>query len=176
MPADTATAAHDPQAFGSFGKPGSNDIALDELIKISGVPLSLFLCAAPAFAGVAIAMAKAAPGMAQAAAIRSDLTLTLIPSVFITAMVLYAIIIVFIIMNKKLKSAEDSLKLISVAAILGTGTFWGAVGLGDITNATIVTLAQQKKFVTSFFLLLVFTEFIGLFAFVIALAIIPSVM
>jgi F0F1-type ATP synthase membrane subunit c/vacuolar-type H+-ATPase subunit K len=146
----------------------------EKIINAVAKPLALFLTVAPSFAGVSIAMSKATPGICQASTVRSNLVFTLIPCAFITAMTLYGVIIYFVLSGIPLPSIEQGIAAVGLAAILGTGTFWGAVGLGDITKSAIVALAQQKKFLTSFFLLLVFTEFAGLFSFVVCLTGISS--
>lgn len=146
-----------------------------DMIKGVAMALSYFLSVAPAFAGVSIGMSKAAVGICQASTIRNDLMLTLIPCAFITAMIIYAVIIHFVIMKRVPVDVEGAFKFVAATAILGVGTFCGSVGLGNITRVSIVPLAQQKKFMTSFFLLHVFTEFVGLFAFVIVIILVNTI-
>lgn len=133
-------------------------------------PLGVMLLMIPSFAGVSIGLGKAAHGICQAAAVRNDIMLTIIPAGFIAVMILYSALIFFV--GKHIEVPSDfsaCLPWLAGQVVTGFGLFWAAVGLGDIAAVATVTLAQQKKFLSSFFLLLVFGEFVGLFALIIGL-------
>ncbi|KAI5181826.1 V-type H+-transporting ATPase 16kDa proteolipid subunit [Nematocida sp. AWRm80] len=131
-------------------------------------PLGVLCLLLPAFAGVSIGMGKAAHGISQAAAIKNEILLTILPAGFIGVTVLYAGLIFFL--GKKTEVPKDfnaALPWLAGQIVTGVGLFWAAVGLGDISSVATITTAQQKRFKSSFILLLVFGEFIGLFSLII---------
>ncbi|KAI5190536.1 V-type H+-transporting ATPase 16kDa proteolipid subunit [Nematocida minor] len=131
-------------------------------------PLGIVCLLAPAFAGVSIGMAKASHGICQAAAVKNDIILTIVPSAFIGVSILYAALIFFL--GRVSGPAADFHKPLTWLAgqiIAGAGLFWGSIGLGDITAVAAITAAQQKRFKMAFFLLLIFGEFSGLFSLII---------
>lgn len=135
------------------------------MVLASVYPLGVICLMVPALAGVSIGLSKASHGVCQAASIRNDLMLTVIPAGFIAVMILYAILIFFI--GRKTEIPADFTQCLSWFAgqvVAGLGFFWAAYGLGEISTVVTVTTAQQKKFISSFFLLLVFGEIVGLFA------------
>ncbi|KAH9385293.1 V-type H+-transporting ATPase 16kDa proteolipid subunit [Nematocida major] len=131
-------------------------------------PLGMVLLMVPAFAGVSIGMGKASHGVCQAAAVKNDVVLTIIPAAFIGVGVLYAGLLYFIggVEGPPI-SFEVPLRWLAANIITGFGIFWGSLALGDISAVATVTAAQQKRFKMSFFLLMVFGEFIGLFSLII---------
>lgn len=140
------------------------------LVLASVYPVGVILLIVPALAGVSIGLSKASHGICQAASIRNDLILTVVPAGFIGAMVVYLLLIFF--NGKKTEVPADFSHCLSWFAgqvVAGMGFFWAAYGLGEISAVVTVTTAQQKKFLSSFFLLLVFGEIVGLFAFILGI-------
>jgi len=133
-------------------------------------PLGVVLMVVPSFAGVSIGLSKATHGICQAASIRNEIVLTLLPAGFIGVMVVYVILLFFIGgKNKVPEEFSECLPWLAGQIIAGFGMFWGAVGLGEIAKIATVATAQQKRFFASFLLLLVFGEFVGLFSMIIGL-------
>ncbi|EHY64643.1 V-type H+-transporting ATPase 16kDa proteolipid subunit [Nematocida ausubeli] len=131
-------------------------------------PLGVVLLLCPAFAGVSIGMGKASHGICQSAAVKNDIVLTVIPAAFIGVSILYAVLLFFITPpTGDANTFTMPLKWLAGYIVTGMGMFWGSVGLGDISAVATITAAQQKRFKTSFFLLLVFGEFIGLFGMIV---------
>lgn len=139
-----------------------------EFVLNSIYPLGVICLLCPAFAGVSIGLAKASHGICQAAAIKNDIILTVIPSAFIGVSILYAGLMFFLTrISEAPKTFHHPLAWLAAQVITGIGIFWGSVSLGNIASIATITAAQQKRFKTSFFLLLVFGEFTGLFSLII---------
>ncbi|KAI5173286.1 V-type H+-transporting ATPase 16kDa proteolipid subunit [Nematocida sp. LUAm3] len=155
----------------SPGSPNYDPIFTKTNALMMVYPIGVILLMIPSFAGVSIGLGKASHGICQAAAVRNDIMLTIIPAGFIGVMILYAALIYFMGGHAEDVPVQFSqcLPWLAGQIVAGAGMFWAAVGLGDISAVATVTLAQQKKFLSSFFLLLVFGEFVGLFALIIGL-------
>ncbi|KAI5187740.1 V-type H+-transporting ATPase 16kDa proteolipid subunit [Nematocida homosporus] len=131
-------------------------------------PVGTICLMVPALAGVSIGLGKASRGVCKAASVRNDIMLAIIPVGFIGVMILYAALIFF--MGKRTEVPKDFQTCMAWFAgqvVTGFGLFWAATGLGDIVETATFTAAEQKKFLSSFFLLLVFGEFVGLFALIV---------
>lgn len=154
------------QAMGSAAVNAVSPVFDQKAVLSCVYPLGVICLLVPSFAGVSIAMAKATQGICQAAAIRNEVTLTIIPSGFIGMVILYAIILFFVGYHAKEVPAcfGDCMPWFAGQVVGGLGFFWTAIGLGEISRVAIVTVAQQKKFISSFFVLLVFGEFVGIFS------------
>lgn len=149
---------------------GAADILTrSEMMTAMIYPLGVISLFVPVFAGVSIGLGKATHGICQASTIKNDVTLAVIPAGFIGVMVLYASLVFFVHSIKVTipSSFAGGMPWFAGQVIAGMGLFWAAVGLGDISSIATVTAAQQKKFMSSFFLLLVFGEFVGLFSLII---------
>ncbi|OAG31401.1 V-type H+-transporting ATPase 16kDa proteolipid subunit [Nematocida displodere] len=124
----------------------------------------------PTFAGVSIGLSKAARGITQSSAIKTDILLTVVPAGFIGVIVIYGVLMFAIGKRAEVpKEFQPCLTWFAGQVVAGSGFFWAAIGLGDISTVATVAAAQQKKFLPSFFLLLVFGEFVALFALIIGI-------
>lgn len=158
-------------ASGAAGGDAAEILSRSEMIRALIYPLGIISLFVPAFAGVSIGLGKASHGICQASTIRNDITLAVVPAGFIGVMVLYAGLVFFVHSYSITmpSSFAAAMPWFAGQVITGMGLFWAAVGLGDISTVATVAAAQQKKFMSSFFLLLVFGEFVGLFSLIIGI-------
>lgn len=147
------------------------DSKLTQEFLLSAIrPLGIVLLMGPSFAGVSIGMSKASQGICQSATVKNDIVLTIVPAAFIGVGILYAGLVFFL--NPPIGTPPGFGKALLWFAgnvVTGLGIFWGAIGLGDISSVATITTAQQKRFKMSFFLLMVFGEFVLLFSLIVGL-------
>ncbi|KAK1349668.1 hypothetical protein CWI38_0395p0010 [Hamiltosporidium tvaerminnensis] len=124
----------------------------------------------PSFIGVGKGMQEAAVGICTSASIRLDLSITIIPLAFISASLIYSVLIFFIFAKYKVEDYSNGFQLLTACFMTGIGGMVASIATGTIAKSATVTRAQQKNFTTQFLLLMIFAELIGLFGMILALA------
>lgn len=130
------------------------------MLKAAGLALGIL----PIFAGVAIGIKDSVIGICQSAEIKLDLSLTILPMVFTSASIIYGMIVFFSFRSKKIETYEQGFVFLTATMFSGVGGFLTSYAVGKIGRSACVVKAQQKRFTTQFFLMMIFAELIGIFA------------
>lgn len=131
--------------------------------------IAMLMGIVPSLFGVAWGVREAAIGICVAAETRLELSAAIMPMAFANASLIYAIITFFMFKNEPVTSYEQGFGSIMACTISGMGGLLSAYAVGGITRYSCVTKAQQKKFSTQFFLMMIFAELIAIFALIMAL-------
>ncbi|KAF7682723.1 hypothetical protein TCON_2061 [Astathelohania contejeani] len=132
--------------------------------------LALALGVIPAFIGVSWGITTLMPGACAAAEIKVMMGTTLFPLCFVSASVIFSLLLFFKERSTTINSYEDAFKMLTRCAISGVGSFCAAMGVGGVTRHTMITKVQQKNFGSQFLMTMVFPELVGLMGFVILFA------
>lgn len=130
------------------------------MLKAIGLGLGIL----PIFAGVAIGIKDAVVGICQSAEIKLDLSLTILPMIFTSASLIYGVIVFFTFKNKDITDYKEGFAFVTATMFSGIGGFLASYAVGKIARSACVVKAQQKRFTTQFFLMMIFAELIGIFA------------
>ena len=130
------------------------------MLKALGMSLGIV----PTFIGVAIGIRETTMGICNSAEIKLEMSLTIIPMAFTSASLIYSLIVFFLFFGKEVKSYEMGFSFIAASTFSGIGGMLSSYAIGGISRHACVTKAQQKKFTTQFFLMMIFAELIGIFS------------
>ncbi|KAM0685661.1 hypothetical protein COBT_003125, partial [Conglomerata obtusa] len=100
--------------------------------------LGLILGIIPIFAGVATGISDAVIGICQSAEIKLDLSLTILPMIFTSAPVIYAVILFFLLRSKEIKSYADGFLFVTATSFTGFGGFFASYAVGKIAKSACV--------------------------------------
>ncbi|KAG0441441.1 V-type proton ATPase 16 kDa proteolipid subunit 3 [Dictyocoela muelleri] len=142
-----------------------NDELIIGIVKFIGYTL---LTALP-FAGSSFGMSQATKGICEAAEIRIEIASLIIPSCFITAPIIFSLIIMMVTPKDAFETVEKAMTTCAKFAISGFSGFFTGYGCGNVASAAVVTKAKQKKFAMQMVLLLIFVEFIALFGLIVSM-------
>lgn len=112
-----------------------------------------------------------AEGVCKAAEYTVSVSFSLIPVIFITAPMIYVVIVFFMVYDKGIETLADGLVVLSACLINGIASGITGYSVGYAAKVACVARAQQKKFNTIFFLILIFGEAVGLLGLVCAIAV-----
>lgn len=120
------------------------------------------------FGGVGLGLIKACDGVCKAAEYPMGLALACLPFVFTTAPAVYALLMYFMFGQYKPTTIVEALALATPMLIGGLGGGMTGYAVGNMAAPAIVTRVQQKKFGTTFFMVMLFGEIIGILGICIA--------
>lgn len=147
---------------------GGNELIHFEILKAA----SLIIGIVPGFIGVALGLRSATVGICQAAEIRTELSLAIIPMAFTSASLINCMLSFFMMFKKNITSYKEGFTLLTAGAFSGSGGFLCSFAIGGIARFTCVTRAQQKKFSSQFFLTMIFAELLGIFSIILSVLLI----
>lgn len=127
-------------------------------------PLSFFLLTLFSSIFVARGIADASIGIANAADIRMDTTMVVIPMGFETASLIYTLIMFVMAPFAPPTKIHDTIFVMAGALVTSVGSACGAYSVGKVTKNAIVARAQNKQFSTYFLIMLMFSEIVAVFS------------
>ncbi|EJW02189.1 hypothetical protein EDEG_03365 [Edhazardia aedis USNM 41457] len=151
-----------------------NAIQDDEVYFNALRSAGLILGLGSTFVGVGLGLRESVIGICLSAECKPDLSLTIVPFAFITASIIYSLIIFFMVRNVQINNYEAAFKFLTATLISGIGGFCSSWANGGIARYACVTKSKQKKFTTQFFLMMIFAELIALFALIMTIAYAPK--
>lgn len=121
---------------------------------------------------VSYGISEASKGIANAADIRIDTAMTIMPMCFVTASLIYTLILFATINSKNVKTIEMGIRCVASSLMLGAGSAFAAYAVGSVTKNAVVARAQNKKFSAYFMVMLMFSEAVAIFSLIFALVIV----
>lgn len=137
--------------------------------------LGLAVMMAIASTGGGIGFMGCTEGVCKAADYTVSMSYSLIPIIFVTAPMIYAVILFFMTYNKEVTSLAQGLTIMSACIINGISSGITGYSVGYSAKVACIARAQQKKLNSIFFLILIFGEAVGLLGVVCAMVILTSV-
>lgn len=150
------------------------DIKNEETIVTLINSVSIFLTVLPPLVGVGKGVSLATEGICKSVEYDLDLTFSIMPMAFTSAPAIYSLLLFFYMITKSPVTLLGSIKTLGGTAIQGLACGFCGYTMGGIAKDAAVARAKQKKFTSSYFLLLIFGELIGLLALVLGMLILSS--
>lgn len=150
------------------------DIKNEEMIVTLINAISIFLTVLPPLVGVGMGVSLATEGICKSVDYDLDLTFSIMPMAFTSAPAIYSLLLFFYMITKSPVTLLGSIKTLGGTAIQGLACGFCGYTMGGIAKDAAVARAKQKKFTSSYFLLLIFGELIGLLALVLGMLILSS--
>lgn len=113
-------------------------------------------------------------GICKAAEYTVSASFSLIPIIFITAPMIYALILFFMVYSIQVNSLSQGLVIMSACVINGISAGVTGYSVGYSAKVACVARAQQRKFNSIFFLILIFGEAVGLLGLVCSIAVVTQ--
>ncbi|KAI5149834.1 hypothetical protein ENBRE01_1150 [Enteropsectra breve] len=145
----------------------------DALIPAINI-ISTILTVLPPLAGVGAGLKLATDGICRSVDYDLDLTFSIMPMAFTSAPAIYSLLLFFYMTTKSPKTLAGAIKCLGGTAIQGFACGYCGYVMGGIARDAAVARAKQKKFTSSYFLLLIFGELIGLLALVLGMLILSN--
>lgn len=136
--------------------------------------ISISLTVLPPLVGVGMGIELATDGICKSTDYSLDLTFSIMPMAFTSAPAIYSLLLFFFMITKTPITLSGAIKCLSGTAIQGFACGFCGYVMGKIAKDASVARAKQKKFTSSYFLLLIFGELIGLLALVLGMLILTS--
>lgn len=136
--------------------------------------VSIFLTVLPPLVGVGMGVGLATEGICRSTDYSLDLTFSIMPMAFTSAPAIYSLLLFFYMITKSPVTLSGAIKCLCGTAIQGMACGFCGLVMGGIAKDASVARAKQKKFTSSYFLLLIFGELIGLLALVLGMLILTS--
>ncbi|KAM0676266.1 hypothetical protein GVAV_000229 [Gurleya vavrai] len=130
------------------------------MLKAAG----LILGTVPMFAGVSQGIKDCVLGICQSAELKTDLSLTIVPMVFVSASTIFSLIIFFFFRNKEITDYSSGFIFLTATSLSGFGGYFASTAIGKIVKFACFVVTQQKKFFISYVLMMIFAELIVIFA------------
>ncbi|KAM0680173.1 hypothetical protein GINT2_001556 [Glugoides intestinalis] len=150
------------------------EIKNEETIVTMINSLSIFLTVLPPLIGVGIGVGSATEGICKSVDYDLDLTFSIMPMAFTSAPAIYSLLLFFYMITKSPVTLLGAIKCLGGTAIQGFACGFCGIAMGGIAKNAAVARAKQKKFTSSYFLLLIFGELIGLLALVLGMLILSG--
>lgn len=135
---------------------------------------TILLTVLPPLVGVGVGIGLATEGICKTVDLDTDLTFSIMPMAFTSAPAIYSLLLFFYMITKSPVTLLGAVKCLGGAAIQGLACGFCGYTMGGIAKDAAVARAKQKKFTSSYFLLLIFGELIGLLALVLGMLILSS--
>lgn len=148
---------------------------LDEQGVISIInSISILFTVLPPLVGVGKGVCLATEGICKSTDYGLDLTFSIMPMAFTSAPGIYSLLLFFFMITRTPVTLIGAIKCLSGTAIQGLACGFCGYTMGAIAKDASVARAKQKKFTSSYFLLLIFGELIGLLALVLGMLILTG--
>lgn len=128
----------------------------------------------PPLIGVGRGLQIAAEGVCRSIDYDLDLTFSIMPMAFTSAPAIYSLLLFFYMSSKAPVTLAGALQCLCGAAIQGLACGCCGLVMGGIARDAAVARAKQRKFTSSYFLLLIFGELIGLLSLVLGMLLLSS--
>lgn len=128
----------------------------------------------PPLIGVGKGLQLAAEGICKSTDYDLDLTFSIMPMAFTSAPAIYSLLLFFYMTTKSPKTLSGAIKCFCGTTIQGLACGFCGLVMGAIAKDAAVARAKQKKFTSSYFLLLIFGELIGLLSLVLGMLLLSS--
>lgn len=135
---------------------------------------STLLTVLPPLIGVGTGLKLATEGICKSVEYDLDLTFSIMPMAFTSAPAIYSLLLFFYMCTKAPTTISGAMKCLGGTAIQGFACGFCGYIMGGIAKDAAVARAKQKKFTSSYFLLLIFGELIGLLALVLGMLLLSS--
>ncbi len=135
---------------------------------------SMCLSMLPTLIGVGLGLSLATEGICKSIEYDLDLTFSIMPMAFTSAPAIYSLLLYFFMESKSPKTLTGAIQCLGGCALQGFACESCGYIMGNIAKDAAVARAKQKKFTSSYFLLLIFGELIGLLALVIGMLILSG--
>lgn len=136
--------------------------------------ISILLTVLPPLVGAGMGVGMATEGICKSTDYSLDLTFSIMPMAFTSAPAIYSLLLFFYMITKSPVTLAGAIKCLCGTAIQGLSCGFCGIVMGGIAKDASVARAKQKKFTSSYFLLLIFGELIGLLALVLGMLILTS--
>lgn len=136
--------------------------------------ISILFTVLPPLVGVGVGVGLATEGICKSTDYGLDLTFSIMPMAFTSAPAIYSLLLFFYMITKTPQTLAGAVKSLSGTAIQGFACGFCGFVMGGIAKDASVARAKQKKFTSSYFLLLIFGELIGLLALVLGMLILTG--
>jgi len=136
--------------------------------------ISIVLTVLPPLAGVGLGIKMATGGICKSVDYDIDLTFSIMPMAFTSAPAIYSLLLFFYMLTKSPQTLVGAIKSLGGTAIQGLACGFCGMIMGGIAKDAAVARAKQKKFTSSYFLLLIFGELIGLLSLVLGMLLLSS--
>lgn len=146
----------------------------EEIIVTIINSFTILLTVLPPLVGVGLGVGLATEGICKTVDLDLDLTFSIMPMAFTSAPAIYSLLLFFYMITKFPVTLAGAVKCFGGAAIQGLACGFCGYTMGGIAKDAAVARAKQKKFTSSYFLLLIFGELIGLLALVLGMLILSG--
>ena len=144
-----------------------------EVINILNA-VSTCLTMLPTLIGVGKGLHLATEGICKSVEYDLDLTFSIMPMAFTSAPAIYSLLLYFYMASKSPKTLIGAIQCLGGCALQGFACASCGYIMGSISKDAAVARAKQKKFTSSYFLLLIFGELIGLLSLVLGMLILSK--
>lgn len=135
---------------------------------------SILFTVLPPLIGVGAGIKLATEGICKSIEYDLDLTFSIMPMAFTSAPAIYSLLLFFYMSTKSPETIHGAIKCLGGTAIQGFACGFCGYIMGGVAKDAAVARAKQKKFTSSYFLLLIFGELIGLLALVLGMLLLSS--
>lgn len=150
------------------------EISNEETLVTAINSITILLTVLPPLVGVGMGVGLATEGICKTVDLDLDLTFSIMPMAFTSAPAIYSLLLFFYMITKSPVTLLGAVKCFGGAAIQGLACGFCGYTMGGIAKDAAVARAKQKKFTSSYFLLLIFGELIGLLALVLGMLILSG--
>lgn len=128
----------------------------------------------PTLIGVGIGLQLATEGICKSIEYDLDLTFSIMPMAFTSAPAIYSLLLYFYMTSKSPKTLMGAIQCLGGCLLQGCACASCGYIMGGIAKDAAIARAKQKKFTSSYFLLLIFGELIGLLSLVLGMLILSK--
>lgn len=150
------------------------DLGNEETVVAIINAMAIMFTVLPPLIGVGVGVGLATEGICKSTDYGLDLTFSIMPMAFTSAPAIYSLLLFFYMITKTPVTLLGAIKSLCGTAIQGLACGFCGVVMGGIAKDAAVARAKQKKFTSSYFLLLIFGELIGLLALVLGMLILTG--